>query len=862
MSKRSRTLLFALLAAVALFVCCADAALAGVKITAIRPARVFFPGEKPWLNLSVTDYSGSFTWRITDAYGREVLDRRMWTTPQDPVILSVPYLLPYGIYYVSLDFGGGNVVADAFCVIPRPDDDPGDYRQFGLQWQGTDDQTLGSFALAGARYDRVDVAWLNGEPAPQTLDTSQADGYAAPAQKYGLQLIPIFGYTPVFNHLRPADATDRVAAAPHCWEPKDTEEWAWWVNAMGQYLGSKTVSWPPLIAGAPLAGAAVTLPLVNRWEIWNEVDQSFYYGTWEKYLELLRIAYMTLHGQDASALVLYGGACAHWTELGITCGANQHYYFDEMAWHGNGIPEQNLVAYMFGVPSLVGYRYALPKETAHTEAYFTAPTGIPEAAYLMRLYAGLKALRQGLYCRSGCIGGVVGSADPGSQALVWQNGDQAIPNATYVAFAAARYWLSDAAYAGPLKLAANAYAHLFLKHGRPFLVAWSDPGATVSIKLGAGACSMDFTGNLSMIGGSGPRSFRLTGSPTVLLGVDDAYVAEAAGNYCEQALTTAFGVVPDQVNGYAGQLQIDAGGVSPDVVPRIRAAMAKFQTASATDWKRQTDLLDAARDEVTQGIATYVSVVKPDKALTHDSPGVLYRMAKLAEWLGEVADGRAQCGAKRQVAAADREALRARIASLRGTVGPADGSILHPFAGMMLQRAGTQLALSDVWGTGTLAVAKAWADEAQSIASFEPAVVTGIFPTVAFDTADRLTKATLIAPGTTQTLDLHVYNFTGGKVSGKMTVEFPGTWSPQSVQVSFAVNGNTHTAAIPVQVSLPGTPTPWVTAVSETTADSVSLSDPPGLAADSELWVRTTLDDGRALLPVRYRVSVGKYPAK
>ena len=833
------------------------------QITAPRPARVFFPGETPWLNLAVADYTGPFTWTVTDFWGRTAISRQSTISPVNPVILNVPYALPLGVYYLALDFNG-SAVYDAFCVIPRPDDDPGDYRQFGVQWGDPQDDAIAGLALAGARYDRVDVAWRTAQTAPGVMSTAQADYYGVPLAKYGMQMIPIFGYTPDFDGIRPlnADHDSRVAAAPHCWEPKTTVNFAWCVAQMGAYLGPKTTTWPPPQVGTPRAGTQKTLPLVARWEIWNEADQAFYYGTWEKYLELLRIATLTLKGQDPRARIVYGGACAHWTELAIACGSNQQYYFDEMAWHGNGNPEQSILDYMNGVPSLIGYRYSMPRETTHTESYFVAPAGTYDGQYLMRTYAVLKAFRQGLHCRAGCTGSIIGNPDPGSAALLWtNNGGQVVPNGTYAAFAAARYWLSDAAYAGPVYLDANANAHLFLKRGRPLLVAWSDTGCRAQIRMAPGTCQIDFMGNATTIGSNGAsRSFALTNLPVTLYMVDEGYVAEACQNYVERQLTTRFGLVPDRSNGYVGVLEDETVESAPKLPQQIRDAMAAFGKVPATDWVRQVSCLDAATAVVTSGMQDCVACIKPDGGMTRDTPGVLWRMARLAEWLAEAADGRARRGGmKREASASDVAGVRSRADSLQQALAPSDGSTLKPYSAWIVGRAQTQTDLAEVWGTGSLQVARAWCDLASAIGAFEPTVTTGIFATVALDTADRVVKATLFEPGKTHTINVRVYNFTGAVASGSLHIEFPMAWNPPTADVSFRAGPHSTTSAIPVTVTVPGTPLPWVTVNSDTTAGPIVVSLPAGLADSTELWVRGTLDDGRQLLPLRYRVSVGHY---
>ena len=259
-----------------------------------------------------------------------------------------------------------------------------------------------------------------------------------------------------------------------------------------------------------------------------------------------------------------------------------------------------------------------------------------------------------------------------------------------------------------------------------------------------------------------------------------------------------------------------------------------------------------------------VACVKADGAgMTRCTPGVLWRLGRLAEWLAETADGRARrSGAKREAPAADLAAVRSRTDSLRQTLAPADGTSLRPYAAWIVGRAQTQAELADVWGAGSLQVARAWCDLAAAIGAFEPAVLTGVFATVDFDTASRVVKATLLEPGQTHRISVRVYNFTGAPAAGSLHIEFPTAWNPPTADVPFRADAHgatAATAATTVTVGIPGTPVPWVNVDTGTTAGPITVSLPPGLADSTELWVRGTLDDGRQLLPLRYRVSVGRY---
>ncbi len=850
-----------LLAATAVTLCAAAGAPAqdfSCQITAPRPARAFFPGESIFLTVTVNGPAQHATYSIYDYEGRLRIVDTLNVGDNKPRRLSVPFRMPTGVYYVILSFESGEQVQDAFCVIPRPDDQAGDYGIFGFHVNNPTESVTEALAQAGVRLVRDDMDWHTAEPAEGQYSLWKAEARARLFAKYGIQWIPILGYTPSWAGMKPANATGRAAIATHTWAPIETTHWAGFVQQVAAYLGAQTIHWPSEeIIPRSEAMASEDLPLVYRWEIWNEVDQNFYYGYWGRYLDLLRIAYCTIKATNSANKVLYGGSCGHWTELGKTYHANCEYYFDELAFHPGGSDIARTLEIYYTGPPQIGNGYGLYHPACHTETYPSAPGSLTEAQYMVRLYTTLKKWQEQTFCTFHG-GRIVGAADPHSSALMWAKDDQLVPNAKYVAFAVARWLLSNATYVGPLHLGEGVAASLLLKGGRPMVVCWADAGATVDIELANDAHFFDEMGKRFPMPGQGTTAaVALSAKPLVIYGVHYRYLAEAIRNQSELYLTTHQGFETDRVFGYIAKLEQDAAWAWAQWPQQFRVAV-EWATGVCDRRPRVGPQALGIPQMLIHG-QLYRTVRKCESAGYIHGPThhVLYRLEGVTEWLGRVADARDEAWEVYNRQPRFIEQLRQRINDLRTRMAANDLS--YPLAEQSLERAQYQIdrALKHHDG-GAYRAATGLHNTAVLLSNIEQPVLLKVFAVADFVTAVQLVKGLALAPEQEHNLQVTIYNYTGEPVSGHLTWHLPETWSQATITEAFTAPAYGYSNPTDCLVTIPGEPKPWVEKQTSTPAASVTLRLPEPISVQSNLQLSAELDDGRQLLDMRYTVCVGE----
>ncbi len=830
-------------------------------ITAPRPARAFFPHEPIYLTITANGPRQQVSYTIRDYDGRTRIVDNIALGEDEPILLRVPFDMPLGIYYLTLTFPTSVQVNDAFCVIPRPDDEPGDYGLFGFHCHNESYSVMEALAQIGVRIIRNDMDWVSTEPAEGQYSLGKARRLADLYSKYGMQWIPILGYTPRWLGMRPANATGRAAIASHTWPPPETTHWAGYMKHIVDYLGARTVHWPSEeIIARQDAYASEDVPLVDKWEIWNEVDQNFYYGYWHRYLDLLRIAYGTIKDSDYHDQVLYGGACAHWTELGMTYHANCQYYFDQLTFHppGDSNIAGRLEVYYTGSPQ-IGNGYGIYHPTTITEGYPQAPAGLTHAEYMYRFYATLKKWGLRTFCTFEGGGRLVGAPDPGSSGLVWTKSGQLIPNAKYVAFAVARWVLSDAVYVGPLDLGSQVWACLFLKNGRPMLVAWADQDTTVQIDVADDARVIDEMGRKFPVAGEGlTRSLMLTGCPTVIYGVHYLYFSKAIHNQAEVYLTTPQGFETNRDFGYIAPLQSDAAWAWDAWPGQFRRAI-DWATTVADKRPRVGPRALAVPQMIVHGQMYRVArrCIAAGEVVGR-TPNILYRLQTLSEWLGRVADARDECWEMYNPRSSAVDKLNQRIADLRAEI-CRDGTV-YPLAQQALERAEQQLsrAIKRPQG-GAYRAAVGGTNTAALLSQSETPVVLDVFAIANFPTATQLVKAVALPPGQEHNLQVRIYNFTDKPVAGTITWQVPETWNSNPIAKTFSAPAQGYSELIDCMVQIPGEPRPWVRKESWSPLGNIPFLLPEPLAQRSDLYLKGQLDDGRKLLTMCYAVNVGEW---
>jgi len=833
-------------------------------IVARRPARTFYPGEPIQLTVTVQGRRDVAVYTVTDYRGRKRVGGRLRAGRGQPVLFEIRRRLPTGIYFLKLDFRFGPVVEDAFCIIPRPDENVGARRLWGVHWRPRSDAEWAALAQMGVRHVRAEITWPDTEQVAGEYDFGMADMYARGAREFGLQLTILSGYTPRLYSMPPVDGEGRVASAWHTWAPADTIEWARFTDALASRLLDQTV--PPVTLSQPANAQEAERPLVIGWEVWSEADQNFYYGTWERYLDMLRIAYCTIKGHAPQLPVVYG-SCGHWTEMSLTVQAGCEDYFDLLAYHPGGPdPDWGLEDWMVNMPQVL-VRCGSPRESAYTETYFAPDDPSLEPSFQLRLYATLKAWRQRFYIRSGCLRRLIGRPDTDYHALLWQRDDRLIPRPGYVGFAVARWLLEDAYYVGPLELRENARLELFLKHGEPLVVGWADSEQRIPMRLLRRAQLINAMGHIRQIQRA---SFQVPVGPEAiaLWGVDYDYVRLAARQAMERVLSTELGFYSDHNSAYIDPLEQDTERwISPSFGAEVRRAVRVACRESREGPCRGPAAFYAAQRVVGAGMVQAARRCQADDAgLTTGARNTIWRLAQYLEDLGMIADGLGDRWPEMSnVSEQDISSTRCEADGLRRQVRLTYSGAECPFAERLVDRALEQLGWTEESGGrrgGAWWAATMQLRAAEVVAEVEEPVLRRVFVAANFPTAEQFTKATLVRPWAQHRVEARVYNFLDGPVAGRLRLEQPETWVGPEPSAAFAVPARGVSELFALPFGVPEEPRPWVTKAAWRPWDDLLVDLPEPLSPNSDLWVCGETDGGPTIPDMRYRVCVGSYPAQ
>jgi GH35 family endo-1,4-beta-xylanase len=168
---------------------------------------------------------------------------------------------------------------------------------------------MGLAAASGARYIGLDFSWRRIEPQPGQYDWTGTDRVVALAKQYGLRLVPMLLYTPIWASTAPYAPLDYHRAPPT--DYGDYREFVYQVVNRYKPHGTSRLT-------ADGFG-------ISDWVIWNEPNArsrqespgpgSFWTGTIEEYSLLLRAGYEGAHAADPGCNVLNGAlADVFWAE--------------------------------------------------------------------------------------------------------------------------------------------------------------------------------------------------------------------------------------------------------------------------------------------------------------------------------------------------------------------------------------------------------------------------------------------------------------------------------------------------------------------------------------------------------------------
>ncbi|MGC9320137.1 MAG: hypothetical protein ACP5KN_19045, partial [Armatimonadota bacterium] len=822
-------------------------------MTTERPARTFLRGEAVQFLIHSDSEPQDAQWQIHDSYGTK------WATGSvrlgaNNTALRVREQLGPGYYTLTLQPASGDRIDEVFCLLPHPDESQGRGGIFGVHYLPRSDEEWQILQQMGTRHLRAECPWTVIEPSMGEFDTTKVDGFIEHALEHDMQLTILTGHTPRHYSEKPIDAEGRVATAWYTWQPRTTVEWYRFIDMMGRRLLGRRLPPDPSHPTDTLARSG--RPLVVAWEVWSEADQSFYYGDWDRYLDMLRIAYCRLRASERVPIVY--GSCGHWTEMGLTVAANCSDYFDRMAYHPFGDdPQYELMHWFRNMPQVL-LKPGVPRETAFTEVDFHAPDREGEPGFILRLYAILRAFRQHHYIRSGCTGGVI--TDGGTHyALVDRVEDGYRPRPAYVAWAVTRWLLEDARYIGSLNAPDGVRAELFFRDGVPVAVVWTRGGtAAMRLDVAAGAQQMTCLGR--RIGLQAPTAtVEVSEDACAIMGLSWRYLREAVTNALERRLTTELDHESPHNSAYIGTLEEDAAeAVAPDFPDRVRQAVDR----ACDRYERRPAHGAAAFFEVqrTVGAGTLQAVGNARAAddLRPVHTNTIWRLAQQLEDLGAVADALGERWRRmNNVSPDDLQRVRAQIRGIRQRFDGAWQGAECPFADRLLDRASEQLRL--VTGSGGHRRGAWWAAvlqvrAAHALTAIEPPSLRRVFVALNFPTGRPVTKGTLLEPGPDHVITARVYNFLSHDVSGTLHLQMPETWRCETPTVPFSAPAQGHSDAIPVTFDVPDEPTPWVQKAAWRPSGTLTVDLPKPLPPNEELWVTADLGGGLQSLPMRYRL--------
>lgn len=838
-----------------------------------RISNAFFDGEPIRLSVSLTPPLREVRYRVLDFYGKVRADTTMMVGGEQAVTIPLQKNLGIGWYHLTLTWNTGTHSVD-FCVLPPPWRDPGDYSIFGLvPNNGSTDLNLEAAALMGVRLIRQTVPWPPFEPARGDFRMELLDNWYALGRKYGVQMLLILGYTPGFLGEKPINYLDWwVNNCNFTWHVKEPNEYGRYLDKVTGFARGKTITWPASsILPATAPPPQQVLPWAHSWEMWNEADILFYVGDWNRYMEMLHMAWAAGRQRVPEAAMVYGGSTGNWVALGQVASGSAKYCFDYVGLHTGGAVEQALRVW-YGGSQQIPWCVGAPRETSHTECYAQGRReGVDYPIYhetpgeLQRCYLTVKAWREAAFYRSGCLGGFIwedGMMAPGTSLLVPRNG-KLEPTPLYPAFAAVRQLLSDAVEVGPVDLGPNTTAHIFLKHGEVMLAAWSDDNAMATLQLAPGSRQLDCFNKARNWGDKTRLSTPLGPEPTIFLGASDDYLREAIERRFALLANTAYGTPQTNpgVGWYVSPMMADladllgagAGGKLAALIPKV--ARIAQQTP-----EQGPSAVTAAQTACLELMGALVGKCRVGEEVPVKIANNVWRLARMDEWLGEIADDRSGLWQNLQVTAADVAQMKRRLGYARLRQANRRPDAYCPLAASMMDRTQWQCwRLEQVQRRGTYNAMAHKLMVAERLIDIEKAYVMRVVPIIDFTTSRPFRKARVLEPGQTHTLTVWAYNYLDHPVSGTLRLKLPTAWSPNELTVPFTAGVTGPSAMVPMQVTLPEEPRPWIKAASFTMDGMINVSLPSSLGDNPTIEVTGQLSTGQPIAPMTYFVNVGHW---
>ncbi len=828
-----------------------------VQISAPRPGRVFFAGEPVAVGLKLSSGTGTVGYSLKDFEGNQLQGGDVPLDATSVVVVSFGNL-GVGWYRLDITLPGGAAQPDALAVLPPMEDRGRHYRMFGVCAELNYQDQMDFLSLAGIRSNRRDWGWPTIEPTQGTWAPNFTRDIMARAHDAGMEFIPIVGYSPRWQGIKPVDATDgRVLAAWHTWAQSDITAWARYLHWSRDYAATLTpVEWPPYRL-APNAQHRQTMNPIAAWEVWNEADQNYYYGPWDMYCDFVRVAHDILETREQPAM--YGGSCGHWTETGMLYSMGLRPFFDVAAGHAGHEVDASMPDWLYGAYS-IGWKYGEPYDLAITEGYWKYEAqDIHPAMYVLPQIAKLRHWGAPWQFK-GIPWTAMNPPDFRTDIYCYTQAYGIVPTPAYVATAVARYWLTDASYVGRIGLG-NAEAYVFLRP-EPLVMVWKEgTDVTLNVRTMNEAQALDFLGRPAGQVAGGRVAVTAGWAPVLVDGADWGYVADAAAARLSEFTENQFGVAPRTAKwcAYTGNIGDDArslaGGSYDTAIATMRSAIDGVRAGPG----RATLRLAAASAKLNGVVAALAAKAcngKGDAKVFN----TLYRVMWVAEWFDEWADDVGAAGGQAEVAPGVLEAARTEHDAAWGSAVQSDAGWEKPRARTLARRGGATLTTAQASGGSLLVeLARIEARAATRWATAEKPIITHVLALAGFPTATQVVKSYLLDPGKPNTIVLYLLNETDHTVSAHVKAKFPEGWLPATADIVAQAAPHSTVKAGEVQVTLPSSGT-WVSkSIWRPAASPLIASAPEQLPPNQEFtaWAEV---DGVAGAATDYFFGVGRYP--
>lgn len=834
---------------------------ASCVIQTARPASSFLCNEPVQFKIVSDLPLQRVAWSVTDYYGETCASGVIRASGGSTTLRVVP-APGVGYYTLALQYESGETCEKAFCVLPHPDDARGDGGLFGLGGATSDEMIWEAAWQIGARHLRAEFAWTAVEREQGRYRLDWVRGMAELAEERDMQLTVLTGHTPSHYGVRPVDAEGRVAEASYAWQPERTIEWYNYTDAMARTLVPRRLAPEPAHPSDTLPRTG--RPLVRAWEVWSEADQNFYYGSWDRYLDMLRISYCTVkrHGRIP---VVYG-SCGHLTQMQWTLWSGCGDYFDRVAFHPYGDdPEWMMMHWYRNMPQALAWAGSL-RETALTECGFHSPDDGGEPGFIPRVYATLKACGEDLFVRSSCLGAVF-TRNRRAYSLGHIVDGEIEPLPAYVAFAVTRWLLESAQYVGPLQAPDGARLQLFVRQGTPMVIGWTTEGTKrVSLEVSPRSVMMDALGGTTPLRGTAAE-VELSTDAVAILGVSWEAFADAAEAGLERVLTTELGHESPFNSAYVDPLEEDLAACgAPALAGDLRAALE-----DACDRLLQRQPHGAAaffevQRLVGDGMMQVVAHARERQELTRQERNTLWRLARLNEALGGIADAiGARWPRMNNVDRDDMEKTLGLILRNRARVAEATDGAECTLAFRLQDRALDcldQVRQSGGHARGAWWAATLNARAAHALTAVEQPQLRRVFVVSTFESADIISKGVLLRPGPGHAMQARVYNFLPEDVTGRLYARMPDDWGGGTPGAVFTARAAGSSDLVELDFDVPDQPTPWVQReLVRREWYEMKVDAPPTLGLQEDVSVGGELAS-RPLESMTYRVYVGAYPSE